>query len=116
MKIKGAMPTTEGIVVPESLADRIDVRCTAKLRDYETKAINLALTVMAQQFAYEKPVIRNRALLAFIPGFTLSMSLDGDELGMTKSIDEHVREPVTDTLLVDIDVDGLCHATLLVGL
>ncbi|TBR83781.1 hypothetical protein [Bifidobacterium longum] len=86
MKIKGAMPTTEGIVVPESLADRIDVRCTAKLRDYETKAINLALTVMAQQFAYEKPVIRNRALLAFIPGFTLSMSLDGDELGMTKSM------------------------------
>ena len=61
MKIKGAMPTTEGIVVPESLADRIDVRCTAKLRDYETKAINLALTVTAQQFAYEKPVIRNRA-------------------------------------------------------
>ena len=41
---------------------------------------------MAQQFAYEKPVIRNRALLAFIPGFTLSMSLDGDELGMTKSM------------------------------
>nr|DAL64902.1 MAG TPA_asm: hypothetical protein [Caudoviricetes sp.] len=31
-------------------------------------------------------------------------------------VDEHVRESVADPLLVDIDVDGLCHTTLLVGL
>lgn len=75
-----------GIVIPENLDDRIDVRCTAELRGYEAAAVNLALETMAQQFSEEEPIIRNRALLVFVPGRNLSMSLDGDELGMTKSM------------------------------
>lgn len=86
MKIRGALPTIAGIVVPESLDSRIDVRCTAELRGYEAAAVNFALETMAQQFSEEKPIIRNRALLVFVPGLNLSISLDGDELGMTKSM------------------------------
>lgn len=84
MRIRGAVDGIDGPKIPSSLADRIDIRSTVELLPNEIMAIGVGLNVMAKSFETEPPVIRNKALLLFIPGSRYSVELDGDEMGATK--------------------------------
>lgn len=85
MRIRGAVDGIDGPGIPSSLADRIDIRSTVELLPNEIMAIGVGLNVMAKSFETEPPVIRNKALLLFIPGSRYSVELDGDEMGATKT-------------------------------
>lgn len=85
MRIRGAVDGIDGPGIPSSLADRIDIRSTVELLPNEIMAIGAGLNVMAKSFETEPPVIRNKALLLFIPGSRYSVELDGDEMGATKT-------------------------------
>ena len=85
MRIRGAVDGIDGPEIPSSLADRIDIRSTVELLPNEIMAIGAGLNVMAKSFETEPPVIRNKALLLFIPGSRYSVELDGDEMGATKT-------------------------------
>ena len=73
MRIRGAVDGIDGPEIPSSLADRIDIRSTVELLPNEIMAIGAGLNVMAKSFETEPPVIRNKALLLFIPGSRYSV-------------------------------------------
>lgn len=85
MLVRGAIDMY-GIKIPGRLAERVDMRSTIELLPHECDAINIALDAMAKEFDRRPPLIRNSALLVFIPGSGLSLTYDENALGVTKSV------------------------------